>query len=85
MYRSVKQIGDLPEQAMDDGIEVRIYGGVWVGLDERHEDGCWNVQYISGEPEANGDSLKAALGMAGGMLTVPPETEVEEVRECSSR
>ncbi len=80
MYESVKQMGDLPEQATDEDIEVRIYGGVWVGLDERHDDGGWNVQYIAGEPAANVDDFRKALGIADGMFAVPAETEVEEVR-----
>ncbi len=78
--KAVKANIDNPEQAMDDDIEVRIYGGVWVGLDDRPQDGNWNVQYLHGEPGANGEEFSNMLGITDGMLAVPAETSVEEVR-----
>lgn len=69
---------------MDDDIEVRIYGGVWICLDERDADGNWNVQYVRGEPDENKQMFRKALSMADGMLSVPAETDVQEVRASPS-
>lgn len=80
MYQHVKQMADFPPQAVDADVEIRIFGGVWVGLDERHADGSWSVQYHSGEPDWNANRFRAAITGSAGLFCVESDTEVNEVR-----
>ncbi|REK37578.1 MAG: hypothetical protein DWQ45_06145 [Planctomycetota bacterium] len=75
-------MADFPDEAWDEDIVVRIYDGVWVGLDEKSDDGSCVVQYLHGEPPSPDDveEFQEMLEVAAGMFVVSPETIVNEVR-----
>lgn len=77
---NIKVVRDIPVDAEQSDMQFKILGGVWIAIEEKHQDGSATVQYLSGTPDA--DEVRAQefdelCSIAAGMFVLPADFELD--------